>query len=110
MIIPKSLPHPPVLHDSEAPWCHTVDTPVRDPLVVADGDGEAAVVGPHHADHVARPRAPDVHAVPLARVLSQVRVAAAGALREVGRRRHSEQREVEVCKKIEKLEQLVNHP
>ena len=52
VIIPKSLPHPPVLHDSEAPWCHAVDAPVRDPLVVADRDGEAAVVGAHHPDLV----------------------------------------------------------
>ena len=36
---------PPVLHDSEAPWCHAVDTPVGNPLVVADRNGEAAVVG-----------------------------------------------------------------
>ena len=98
------------MHHREAVGREAVDGEVGAALLVADGDREAAVVGPHHADHVARPRAPDVHAVPLARVLSQVRVAAAGALREVGRRRHSEQREVEVCKKIEKLEQLVNHP
>ena len=42
----------PVLHDPEAPWCHAVDTPVGDPLVVADRDGEAAVVGAHHPDLV----------------------------------------------------------
>ena len=39
------ISRPPVLHDPEAPWRHTVDTPVRDPLVVADRDGESAVVG-----------------------------------------------------------------
>ena len=43
---------PPVLHDSEAPWCHAVDTPVGNPLVVADRNGEAAVVGAHHPDLV----------------------------------------------------------
>ena len=48
----KKPPHPPVLHDSEAPWCHAVDAPVRDPLVVADRNGEAAVVGAHHPDLV----------------------------------------------------------
>ena len=37
--------HPPVLHDPETPRCHAVDAPVCDALVVADRDGEAAVVG-----------------------------------------------------------------
>ena len=45
---------PPVLHDPETPWCHAVDAPVCDALVVADRDGEAAVVGAHHPDLVVR--------------------------------------------------------
>ena len=44
--------HPPVLHDSETPWRHAVDAPVCDALVVADRDGEAAVVSAHHPDLV----------------------------------------------------------
>ena len=52
IIVFNTIIFPPVLHYSEAPWCHAVDTPVRDPLVVADGDGEAAVVGTHHPDLV----------------------------------------------------------
>ena len=46
--------HPPVLHDPETPWCHAVDAPVGDALVVADRDGESAVVGAHHTDLVVR--------------------------------------------------------
>ena len=46
--------HPPVLHDPETPWRHAVDAPVCDALVVADRDGEAAVVGAHHTDLVVR--------------------------------------------------------
>ena len=30
----KSILFPPVLHYSEAPWCHAVDTPVGDALFV----------------------------------------------------------------------------
>ena len=44
--------HPPVLHDPETPRRHAVDAPVGDALVVADRDGEAAVVGAHHTDLV----------------------------------------------------------
>ena len=44
--------HPPVLHDPETPGRHAVDAPVGDALVVADRDGEAAVVGAHHPDLV----------------------------------------------------------
>ena len=46
--------HPPVLHDPETPRCHAVDAPVGDALVVADRDGEAAIVGAHHTDLVDR--------------------------------------------------------
>ena len=46
--------HPPVLHDPETPRRHAVDAPVGDALVVADRDGEAAVVGAHHPDLVVR--------------------------------------------------------
>ena len=46
--------HPPVLHDPETPRSHAVDAPVGDALVVADRDGEAAVVGAHHTDLVGR--------------------------------------------------------
>ena len=87
---------PPVLHDPETPRRHAVDAPVCDALVVADRDGEAAVVGAHDADDVALARAPDVDAVALARVLRQVRVA---PLRILLRLRHPEQRQVEVCKR-----------
>ena len=88
IIVFNTIIFPPVLHYSEAPWCHAVDTPVGDALfvkkyvmivvtiiitlclcyiilafyrnyyfvlykeyqkylVVADGDGKAAVVGSH---------------------------------------------------------------
>ena len=88
IIVFNTIIFPPVLHYSEAPWCHAVDTPVGDALfvkkyvmivvtviitlclchiilafyrnyyfvlykeyqkylVVADGDGKAAIVGPH---------------------------------------------------------------
>ena len=39
----------PVFYDHERPGRHAVDAPLCVSVVVADGDGEAAVVG---ADHV----------------------------------------------------------
>ena len=51
-MIPRLNDDPPVLHDPETPWRHAVDAPVGDALVVADRDGEAAVVGAHHSDLV----------------------------------------------------------
>jgi hypothetical protein len=44
----------PVLHNTECPRFHAVDRPVGVALPVADGDAEAAVVGPHQVD--GRPR------------------------------------------------------
>ena len=46
--------NPPVLHDPETPGRHAVDAPIGDALVVADRDGESAVVGAHHTDLVGR--------------------------------------------------------
>ena len=40
----------PFIENPERSWLHAVDAPVGDALVVADGDGEAAVVGPHQVD------------------------------------------------------------
>ena len=51
-IIQSFNDNPPVLHDPETPRRHAVDAPVRDALVVADRDGEAAVVGAHYPDLV----------------------------------------------------------
>ena len=53
-MIPRLNDDPPVLHDPETPGRHAVDAPVCDALVVADRDGEAAVVGAHHTDLVGR--------------------------------------------------------
>ena len=53
-MIPRLNDDPPVLHDPETPGRHAVDAPVCDALVVADGDGESAVVGAHHTDLVGR--------------------------------------------------------
>ncbi len=35
-------------------WRHAVHTPVREPVGVADGDGEAAVIGPDDPDGLPR--------------------------------------------------------
>lgn len=43
----------PVLKDSQAPGGHAVDTPVRDPVLVADANTEPSIVGSHDLDHVA---------------------------------------------------------
>ena len=51
-MIPRLNDDPPVLHDPETPRCHAVDAPIGDALVVADRDGESAVVGAHHTDLV----------------------------------------------------------
>ena len=37
----------PVLQDMPRLWGHAVDAPVSLPVLVADGDTEPAVVGPH---------------------------------------------------------------
>ena len=60
--------HPPVLHDPETPRRHAVDAPVGDALVVADRDGEAAVVGAHHLDHRVARLARDLQRLALASV------------------------------------------
>ena len=46
----KSILFPPVLHYSEAPWCHAVDTPVGDAVLVTDTDTEPPIVCSHHFD------------------------------------------------------------
>ena len=48
--------------------CHAVDAPVGEAVAVADGDGEAAVVGAHHLDHRVRRLARDLQRLPLAPV------------------------------------------
>ena len=53
-MIPWLNDDPPVLHDPETPGRHAIDAPIGDALVVADRDGEAAVVGAHHPDLVGR--------------------------------------------------------
>ena len=53
-MIPRLNDDPPVLHDPETPRRHAVDAPIGDALVVADRDGESAVVGAHHPDLVGR--------------------------------------------------------
>ena len=40
----------PVLENPETPGSHAVDTPVSDPVLVADADTEPPVVGSHHLD------------------------------------------------------------
>lgn len=55
------------MENSETLGRHAVDGPLRVAVVVADGDGEAAVVGPDEVDLLARP-ARDGQCLALARV------------------------------------------
>ena len=59
-------------------WRHTVDTPVRLAVSVADGDGEPAEVGPNDGDDAVQARpvavlARDCHVLALAPVVRLVK-------------------------------------
>lgn len=61
----------PCFYDPECPGAHAVDAPVCVSVVIADGDGEAAVIGPDDVQVAAR-GAVDLQPRALARVRGEV--------------------------------------
>ena len=43
----------PVLQNAEAPGCHAVDTPIRNPFFITNSHREPTIVGAHNLDHKA---------------------------------------------------------